>query len=365
MKAKEILNELKPYKPGKQMEDVKREFGLERIVKLASNENPFGFSPKVKAELPKLIENFQIYPDGYTGKLREALASKLGVRNNQLVFGGGSDEVIQIICRSYLQTGTNTIMATPTFSQYKQNAVLEGTEIREVPLENGYHNLDKMLQTVDHQTRVVWLCSPNNPTGCHINQEDFYRFMDKIPHDVLVVVDEAYYEYVEANDFPDTIAALQDYPNLIVLRTFSKAYGLAGLRIGYGIANEAIIAKLDVVRGPFNTSSVAQQAALLALEDEEFLQHSVERNKENKQAFIQFCDQLGLSYYDSQTNFLLVQLPVSGDQVFQHLLSKGFIVRSGEALGVPNSVRITIGEREDMENLQKKLKEYLTLNSDF
>jgi histidinol-phosphate aminotransferase len=362
METKEILKQLKPYKPGKQIEDVKKEFGLDRIVKLASNENPYGFSKKVKEELTSLIESFEIYPDGHTGELRQAISSKLEVAGSQLVFGSGSDEVIQIICRSFLQPGTNTIMAKPTFSQYKQNAVLEGTEIREIPLVDGYHNLDKMLETIDKETRVMWLCSPNNPTGCHINKRQFQAFMEKVPDHVLVVVDEAYYEYVETSDFPDTIAALKTYPNLMVLRTFSKAYGLAGLRIGYGIANESIISKLDVVRGPFNTSSVAQRAALLALEDENFLHNSIVRNNANKHAFMRFCNDIGLSYYDSQTNFLLIHLPVSGDQVFEYLLTKGYIVRSGEALGIPNSIRITIGTKEDMENLQDELKSYLISN---
>lgn len=355
---------MSPYKPGKQIEDVKTQYGLSRIVKLASNENPFGFSNKVKEELGQWMSQLEVYPDGYSTELRMALADKLKVEPDQLVFGAGSDEVIEIICNSYLYPGTNTIMATPTFPQYKHNAVIEGADIKEVPLKNGYHDVKKMVENIDEQTKILWLCSPNNPTGCHINKEEFEYVMKTCPSDVLVVFDEAYYEYVDTEDYPNTVEALKQYDNLIVLRTFSKAYGLAGLRVGYGVANEEITRALNVTRGPFNTTSFSQKAAVIALQDETFLQETFLNNKSNKQSFISFLQGEGLAFDDSQTNFVFVHLPTTGDEAFEYLLSKGFIVRSGEALGRPNGIRITIGKKEDMEELQSRLQEFLSLKKE-
>ncbi|WP_182199407.1 histidinol-phosphate transaminase [Paraliobacillus salinarum] len=360
MKAKEVLNQMKPYKPGKQIEDVKKEYGLNRIIKLASNENPFGFSDKVKQALPNLSTNLELYPDGYATELRERLAEIHSIDKDQLIFGCGSDEVVDIICRTYLEPGNNTIIAEPTFPQYKHNALIQGALVKEIPLQNGYHNLQAMLEAIDSDTKVVWLCTPNNPTGCLINDVSLHYFMKNCPENVLVVVDEAYYEYVTTSDAPESINLIKQYPNLIVLRTFSKAYGLAGLRIGYGVASESVANLLNITRGPFNTTRVAQQAALIALEDTEFLQNSVDTTNKNKQQFFSYLDDLGLKYYDSEANFVFVKLPTTGDALFEHLLKKGFIVRSGEALGHPKGVRITIGEQEDMNELRDLLAAYLS-----
>jgi len=360
MNAKEIFDQMTPYKPGKQTDDVKKEYGLKTIVKLASNENPFGYSEKVAKAIPTLATNVEIYPDGYATELREILSGKLKVEKDQLVFGCGSDEVVDIICRTYLDKGMNTIVAKPTFPQYKHNALIQGAKVKEVPLHDGYHDLEGMFQAIDENTKIVWLCTPNNPTGCHIDEASFTKFMEKCPDNILVVIDEAYYEYMTSENIPDSIQALKQYSNLIVLRTFSKAYGLAGLRIGYGIASEKIANLLNITRGPFNTTRVAQGAAKLALEDEDFLNSSIEKTAKNKQEFILFLDELGLDYYDSETNFVFVKLPVSGDSLFEYLLSKGYIIRSGEALGHPNGVRITIGNKDDMDAIQDHIRSFLS-----
>lgn len=361
MQAKKIFDQMAPYKPGKQIEEVKKEYNLAKIVKLASNENPFGYSPKINEAMPKLANQFDLYPDGYAGELRGILSEKLGIAPDQLVFGCGSDEVVDIICRTYLEPGSNTIMAKPTFPQYKHNSLIQGADVKEIPLVNGYHDLHGMLEAVDSNTKIIWLCSPNNPTGCLINKTSFSTFMNQCPKDVVVVVDEAYYEYITASNKPDTIAALKDHLNLIVLRTFSKAYGLAGLRIGYGVSSLAVSHALNVARGPFNTTKVAQEAAIIALKDEEFLQYSLNETSINKQNLISFLDEMKLDYYDSETNFVFVKLPVSGDSLFDYLLTKGFIIRSGEALGHPFGVRITIGKKEDMEHLQAHIREFLSV----
>jgi histidinol-phosphate aminotransferase len=350
MKGKAILSKLTPYQQGKQIKEIKETYGLERIVKLASNENPYGFSPDVAALFKTGMHELHVYPDGYTKELRTNLANKLNINENQLIFGSGSEEIVQMICRAFLFPGTNTVMAVPTFPQYKHNALIEGAEVKEVPLNNGEHDLEKMLEEIDERTEAVWLCSPNNPSGTSISEENLQAFLNKCPEDVLVILDEAYYEYMEKA--PESIEWLSSWNNLILLRTFSKAYGLAGLRIGYGIANPDVLKKIDVVRGPFNTTSIAQKAAAIALEDQDFLKETKQKNKQVKQDFEAFLNKLGWDYYPSQTNFLLVSTPVSGMEFFEYLLKKGFIVRPGELLGIPNSIRMTIGNQTDMNELK-------------
>lgn len=362
MRHKQIFHQMSPYKPGKQVEEVQKELGLERIVKLASNENPFGYSKKVDQVVKESANHFEIYPDGYATVLREVISEDLNLDMDQIVFGCGSDEVIDIICRVYLEEGTNTIMATPTFPQYKHNALIQGAAIKEVPLLNGYHDLQGMLDAIDQDTRVIWLCSPNNPTGCIINQPSLERFLEVCPEDILVVMDEAYYEYITAADAPDSLSYIHRYPNFIVLRTFSKAYGLAGLRIGFGIAALEVANILNIARGPFNTTKLAQFAAVEAYRDQAFINYSVGETNKNKQVFIDFLDEQGLDYYDSETNFVLIKLPVSGDLLFDYLIQQGFIIRSGEALGMPNTVRITIGEKEDMLEMAHHIADFLKLH---
>lgn len=358
MDGKRVLKDMAPYKQGKQLEDVKIEYGLNQIVKLASNENPFGYSMKLKEQLPAIMQQLEIYPDGHAAELRHKLAAKLTVSEDQLVFGAGSDELVQIICRTFLYPGVNTVMATPTFPQYKHHALVEGADVKEIPTENGYHNLEAMLEAIDSNTKIVWLCTPNNPTGSLIMKDDFDRFMENCPSDVLVVLDEAYYEYADPSLKFNAIESLKVYPNLLLLRTFSKAYGLAGLRIGYGIGNEDLIANINIVRGPFNTSSLAQKAAVIALDDQAFLEETYQKNSEIKTDFQHFIDGLGWSYDDSQTNFLLIKLPVSGDDMSEYLLKHGYIVRSGEALGCPDTIRVTIGTKQAMQELKSILTEF-------
>ncbi|WP_043933605.1 histidinol-phosphate transaminase [Bacillus sp. EB01] len=351
MRWKEQMLSLKPYQPGKSIKSVKEEYGLQSIVKLASNENPFGYSNQVAEALKEYQLSLEIYPDGYAGELRSALAEKLGVNDSQLIFGNGSDELIQIISRALLYPGANTVMAAPTFPQYRHNAILEGAEIREVPLVNGEHDLDGMLKAIDEETNVLWLCSPNNPTGTYIPEIELLAFLEKVPPHVLVVLDEAYYEYVVASDFHDSVAIVNRFPNVIALRTFSKIYGLSGLRVGYGIADESIIQALEPAREPFNTNSLGQFAASVALKDQDFIRTCREKNRQGLEMFYRFCEKWDLEYYPSQGNFILVNVHQDANRVFQYLLERGFIVRSGAALGFPESVRITVGSQEQIEGI--------------
>lgn len=359
MKAKKVFQSMAPYKPGKQVDEVKREFGLERIVKLASNENPFGYSKKVDEIVRDTANHFEIYPDGYATELRQLLSESLKVDPDQLIFGCGADEVIDIICRTYLEEGTNTIVATPTFPQYKHNALIQGATVKEIPLIDGYHDLDAMLKAVDSETRIIWLCSPNNPTGSLIDQQTLEKFLQDCPKDVLVVVDEAYMDYVVEDKKVNSLDMLDNHANLIIVRTFSKVYGLAGLRIGYGIAHLEVSEKLNIARGPFNTTRLAQQAAIIAYQDQDFIQTTVNETIKNRNTFQKALDNMNLSYYDSEANFVFVKLPVSGDSLFDYLITQGFIVRSGEALGHPNGVRITIGNADDMKLLAEKIADFL------
>ncbi|MBM7604417.1 histidinol-phosphate aminotransferase [Metabacillus crassostreae] len=359
MQVKKQLLGLKPYQPGKPIEEVKKQFNLTKVVKLASNENPYGCSPKAKQAIMDELDQLAIYPDGYSASLRTRVAKHVNVNEEELIFGNGSDEVVQIICRALLNPEKNTVMATPTFPQYKHNAVIEGSEVREVPLVNGDHNLNEMLGEIDENTTVVWVCTPNNPTGTYVTSDSLLHFLSKVPKHVLVVVDEAYYEYVMAEDYPDTVSLLKEYSNLMILRTFSKAYGLASLRIGFGVANAELIRKIEPAREPFNTSRVAQAAAIASLDDPEFVEDCREKNKKGLKQFYEFCENLNLDYYPSEGNFILIDFNRDSDEVFQALLEKGYIVRSGNALGFPTHLRITVGSEIQNNEIIEILKDFV------
>lgn len=351
MKWKSNILNLKPYLPGRTIDQVKKEFGLQQVTKLASNENPFGYSSKVTEALANNPINFALYPDGSTAVLKEALVKHTGFSKEQLIVGNGSDEIIQIIARCLLYPGVNTVMATPTFSQYKHNAIVEGAEIREIPLVDGQHDLQAMLQAVDEMTSVVWLCTPNNPSSVYIPEEELLRFLNQIPEDVLVVIDEAYSEYVVAADYHNSTSLLKKYPNVLVMHTFSKIYGLASFRVGYGISSKEVIDKLEPVREPFNINSLAQIIAVAALEDQSFIEECKRKNREGLQQYYDFCDEAGLFYYPSQGNFILIDFQRDSDEVFEYLMSKGYIVRSGRALGFPGFIRVTVGSKEQNDGM--------------
>lgn len=360
MKWKQQIYGMKAYQPGKPMEEVKKEFGLDEVVKLASNENPYGFSPKVKAFLNNEETNHAIYPDGYAQNLRTAVANHLGVKETQLLFGNGSDDIIAIITRALLYPGVNTVMATPSFSQYSHNAEIEGAEVRKVPLQNGKHDLKAMLEAINESTSVVWVCNPNNPTGTIVDHNELETFLKSVPSDVLVVLDEAYFEYVDSPDYKDSIGFINEYSNVIILRTFSKAYGLASFRVGYAIANEEVTAKLDPVRAPFNNTILSHKVAIVALEDQEFIHSCKEKNQNGKKQFVHFCDKHGLHYYPTQTNFILFEVKADSDVVFNEMMKRGFIIRSGNALDAPGYIRVTIGTEEQNEKFLSLLEEVLT-----
>lgn len=360
MKIKQSMVGLVPYQPGKPIEDVKRELGLKEVIKLASNENPYGASPDVKEAIMEAYESIAVYPDGYARELREAVADLVYVQPEQLIFGNGSDDVILILCRAFLTAEDNIVTANPTFSQYRHNAVIEGAEVKEIPLKQGVHDLDAMLEAIDDQTKMVFVCNPNNPTGTYNTTAEFMNFIEQVPDDVLVISDEAYIEYVTADDYPDTVPLIETYPNLMILRTFSKAYGLAALRVGFGIANKELIRAIDPGREPFNTNTMAQKAAIAALKDQKFIQSCVDQNHLEMKKYEEFCKEMGFYYYPSQTNFILMDLQKPGNEIFDYLLRRGFITRNGEALGFPTGIRITLGSPEQNDLIISELKKWLS-----
>ncbi|GAB6929975.1 histidinol-phosphate transaminase [Paenibacillus sp. JCM 10914] len=363
MKPKTQIVNLPVYQPGKPIEEVKKELGLEQVIKLASNENPYGSSPRALEAITAELGSVSMYPDGSAVDLTVQLAGMLGIERNQVIFGCGSDEIIALIIRAYLQPGDETIMADQTFSVYKTNADIEGAISIEVPLVNGTHDLPAMADAITDKTKIVWVCNPNNPTGTLVSEQELVSFMNSVPAHVMVVLDEAYYEYVTDASYPNSISMLKTYPNLVVLRTFSKIYGLAALRIGYGIAQADVISLINRVREPFNTGRLAQVAAKAALGDQEFVAKCRQLNAEGIQYLQTEFDRLGLSYFPAHGNFIMVDVNRPGKEVFQSLLLQGVIVRPGFNL-YPNYIRVTVGSVDQnkffIASLEQALREVST-----
>jgi len=325
-------------------------------VKLSSNENPLGASLKI-AEVLANFKAFERYPDGGSIKLKEKVADFLQVDTNQLIFGAGGDEVIQMISRSVLSPGDNIIQAFPTFPQYEHHAIIEDADIQNIPLQNGIHDLDGMLAAVNDKTKIIWICNPNNPTGTYINGDALKKFLDFVPSEVLVVVDEAYVEYVVAEDFPNTLELLAQYPNLVVLRTFSKVYGLASFRIGFGVGSVDFIRSLEVGRLPFNTGALAQEAAVAALDDQAFVARSIAENTNGMAQYEEFLNANNISYYPSQANFIFIPSERKlGMEMGSKLMDAGYIVRA-----FPIGIRVTIGTKVDNDAVIACLKKNLEL----
>ncbi|WP_059052531.1 histidinol-phosphate transaminase [Paenibacillus senegalimassiliensis] len=353
----QIVN-LPVYQPGKPIEEVKKELGLEEVIKLASNENPFGSSPEVQAAITQELANVSLYPDGSAAELTELLASQLGVAKEQIIFGCGSDEIIALIARAFFLPGDENVMADQTFSVYKSNADIEGAVSIEVPLKEGTHDLEAIQAAIGAKTKVVWICNPNNPTGTIVTRGELQSFLDRVPEHVLVVLDEAYAEYVTDVDYPSGISLLSKYPNLVVLRTFSKIYGLASLRIGYGVGQASVIKLINQVREPFNTSRFGQAAAKAALRDQQFVEECRSKNREGIAYLYQEFDRLGLSYFPAHGNFIMVDVQRPASEMFQALLKLGIIIRGGFGK-YPTYVRVTVGSAEQNAKFVTALEQVL------
>ena len=350
---------LEPYSPGKPIEEVKRELGLSDVIKLASNENPMGPSPRAMQAALRAMQTANLYPDGSCFELRQAVARHLGVPQEYLLFGNGSDELIHYIGLTFLMPGDEVITGDPSFVRYEAAAKLNNAPLHLVPLRDHRFDLPAILQCVNDRTKLIFIANPNNPTGTIVTADEVEAFMRILPEHVVVVFDQAYQEYVSRADYPDTLRYVRDGRNVIILRTFSKAYALAGLRVGYAIAPPEIIDALNRVREPFNVNSVAQAAALAALQDQEHLRKAVELNRQGLEFFYHHFDRLGLRFVRSEANCVMVDLQCDSKPVFEALLRKGVIVRTGHIFGLPTYLRITTGKPEENERFISALEEVL------
>ena len=352
IKATEHISALSPYSPGKPIEELERELGIKNSIKLASNENPAGPSPAaIRAITAELKKTLNRYPDGSGYYLKTALAKKLSVKPEEIILGNGSNELIDIAARTFLAPGDKAVMAYPSFVVYSMAVQAAGGKAIQVPLRDYKHDLDAMLSAVTPKTKMLFIANPNNPTGTMNTKEEFDRLMSKIRDSMLVVVDEAYYEYVTDTGYADSFKYFRAGRDILILRTFSKIYGLAGLRIGYGIANKEIITEMNKVRAPFNTNSVAQKTAIEALKDNGHIKKSKEINNTGKKYLYKELSSLGIRHVPTEANF--IYMPVADSvNIYKKLLQAGIIVRAMR----PDAIRVTIGLPEDNKRFIKALK---------
>jgi len=360
---KKRLYKVRPYQPGRPIDEVKRELGLSDVIKLASNESPYPPSPKVLQAINRAAENINRYPDGGCYYLRQALARKLNVKEDQLIFGNGSDELIILALRACVEKGDEVIMARPSFLIYPIGSQIIGARIKQVPLKNMHYDLTKMVQAVTPKTKIIFLANPDNPNGTYMAKKELVPFLRKVRNDVLVFLDEAYYEYGAVNkDFPDGLKLAKTFRNLIVTRTFSKMYGLAGLRIGYGIGQKETISILNRIREPFNVNSLAQAAALACLKDERYYRKLARGIESQKRMLYQALDAMGLPYVKTATNFILIDVRKDCSWVAQELMQRGVIVRHMKSWGYQRFIRVTIGTMKENKRFLKALKLVLDLS---
>ena len=350
---------LRPYIPGKPISELERELGITGSIKLASNENPLGPSPKALAVAEAALGELARYPDGGGFELRAALAAKHGVDRNRITLGNGSNDVLDMIARVFLHPCVETVMSEHAFAVYPISSQAVGATVRIAPAKDHGHDLDAMRERVGEHTRVVWVANPNNPTGTWVTSERLHGFLKSLPEHVIAVVDEAYVEYVDAPEYPDASQWLDELPNLIVTRTFSKAYGLAALRVGYALSSPAIADLLNRVRQPFNVNSVALAAALAALDDPEHVRRAVELNRRGMAQLIDGLRARGLGFIPSVGNFLAVDLGQPAGPIDQALLREGVITRPIGNYGLPNHLRVTIGLPEENARFLAALKKVL------
>ncbi len=351
---KNILK-ITPYQPGKPIEEVRREFGLREVIKIASNENPLGPSPKAVAAIKKALPKINRYPEGSCFYLRQALSKKLKLKPGNFIFGNGSDEIIDIIIKTYSLPGDEILTSEVTFLEYKIIALQNGRLVTTAPMKDFRYDLAGLKAGITPKTRIIFIANPNNPTGSYLGKRDIEDFLSGLPEDILVVFDEAYLEFVEKKDFPRSLDYVKSGKNVVILRTFSKIYGLAGLRIGYAIANEESISYLERSRQPFNVNMPAQEAATAALSDTDFVKKTKSLVSEGKRYLEKELKRLGLEFIPSAANFILIDLKEDGLKVSRDLLKKGIIVRDMRQYGLDNFIRVTIGLRKENEKFVKTL----------
>ena len=360
LKIPDYIYSIKPYQPGKPIEELEREYGITDSIKLASNENPLGPSPKAAKAVEDSSVRLHRYPDGSGYALTRKLAEKLGLSPDRIVLGNGSDDVIGMLCRTLLKAGDEAVMTAPSFLMYEILVRSVGADPVFVPLNDLAVDLEAMAAAVTEKTRLVFVNNPNNPTGTYIRQDEFEAFLEKLPSSVGVVLDEAYVEFARDPRCLNGLCLVEKDPRLAVLRTFSKAYGLAGIRIGYGVMDAALAALLHRVRQPFNTSLPAQAAATAALDDDDFLQKTLQLVAAELDFLQSGIKKMGVPCFPTQANFFLIDVGRDADQVFEEMLKQGVIVRSMVSYGYPRYIRINVGTREENKRFLKAFESVMS-----
>lgn len=357
---RKAIQPLDAYVPGKPIDEVKQAYKLAHVVKLASNENPYGAAPSVKEAVLATFENAAVYPDGYCTKLRKAVSEFYNIAPNRLVFGAGTDDVIEMLGKVFIEPGDEAITGAVTFSQYAASVEAMGGRMIYTPMQNNAFNLDALLEAITPKTKLIFIANPNNPTGTYFSQAEQDAFIAKVPSHIVVIFDEAYQEYVAATDYPNTWETLQKYPNVVLLKTFSKVYGIPSFRVGFGVCHTSIVKQIEKIRSPFNVSSQAQAAAIAALADQNFVKYSYKKNRHVMEYTIKTLDEMGIYSIPSQANFIMTDVKTDSYQIFEKLMAKGYIIRAGSAFGMDSYIRITLGTEEEMKGLFVALKEVLT-----
>ncbi|MBU0549007.1 MAG: histidinol-phosphate transaminase [Candidatus Omnitrophica bacterium] len=353
------IEKLIPYQPGKPIGELRRQLKIRKIIKLASNENPLGPSPKSKQAIKKALSEINRYPEGSCFYLRRGLSRKLKLKPDMLVFGNGSDELIDIIIKTFVEEGENIVTADITFLEYQIIARTLGREVIEVGLRNFRYDLKSMLRVINRKTKVIFIANPNNPTGTYVTARELNEFIKKVPRRVLVVLDEAYDIFVDAADFPRSMNYLKARGNVIILKTFSKAFGLAGLRIGYAIGPERLISYMERVRPPFNVNLLAQVASAAALEDKDYIKKTRQSIIEGRKYICSQLVKLGLAFLPSVANFILIDVARDGKELYKEMLKYGLIVRDMQQYGLSNFIRVTVGSRTENRKFIRVLSQIL------
>jgi histidinol-phosphate aminotransferase len=335
--------ELQPYQPGKPIEELQRELGLTDVIKLASNENPLGPSPDVVESLAAVMPELGRYPDGSAWRLKNRLSEFLGVSADMLTIGNGSNDVLELLARVFLNETNESVVSQHSFVVYPLVTRAIGAGLIKVPARNYGQDLEATLAAITPRTRMVFIANPNNPTGTWVRRGELVRFLDQVRDDVIVVLDEAYFEYVEEKDYPDGVSLLGRYPNLVVTRTFSKAYGLAALRVGYAVSQPQIADLLNRIRQPFNVNAMSLLAAEVALDDQSHVDRGVAGNRAGLRFLTAACERMGLPFIPSVGNFLTIDFGRNATPIYQALLKEGVIVRPIGVYEMPNHLRVTVG----------------------
>lgn len=354
--ARKNIELVKTYKPGKPIDEVKRELGLDEVYKLASNESPFGPSENVYKAMVDAAKSVNLYPDSNCFYLRQELAKRLQIEPEQLIFGNGSDELIALAIKAFVEDDENIVIAAETFLMYEVYANVCGVGLKKVPMQNYKYDLDAMLNAIDEKTKIVFVANPDNPNGTYCTKDEINSFVENVPSSVMIFLDEAYYEFMPS-DGPEASELIKKYENVFYTRTFSKTYGLAGLRIGYGVSNKELISTMAKVRDPFNINSIAQAGALAALMDEDYLNKVINYTYAEKKYIYSELDKLGLNYIKSATNFILIDTARDANVITESLMKNGIVVRNMTGWGYDGFIRLSMGLHEQNEKFIRVLKQ--------